>query len=122
MHTELRISRHALSRYRERVDLAATEHLARKDIQGILASGHVSPRPRWWMKSANATPGAKYLYSARRPGVCIIIIKDTVVTVLSRPVCARWRAETIERDSTRARRAAGIFQRRTARRRFRNFA
>ena len=93
MHRNITVSHHAIDRYRERVDPAATKHEAAARLRSLAATGRARSRPRHWTRVAGEQCGCRYVYSAEAPGVCLVVTNGTVVTVFSRATCARWRSE-----------------------------
>lgn len=86
------ITRHAIERYQQRVDAGVTAREAAISISRILDSAAVCSRPRRWSRVIGQAPGTRYLYSASRPGVCLVVAGGAVVTVHSRSTCAAWRS------------------------------
>lgn len=86
------ISNHAIQRFQERVAPSSSNRDALSQIRSILVSANRRSRPRWWTRVAGERPGCRYLYSARRADVCLVVRDGVVVTVFSRSVCAAWRA------------------------------
>ncbi len=84
------ISRHAIDRYRERVDGTATVYTAADVISSILATATSRSRPRHWMRVAATVPGTAYLYSAMYPHIGLVVADGVVVTLHSRRVCRSW--------------------------------
>lgn len=97
MNRSLQVTRHAIERFRDRVDRSATRAEAVKAVRRICGSGRICSRPRKWCRLAGVktVPGTRYLYSADHPGVCLVLRGNAVVTVFSRPACAEWRKQTI---------------------------
>lgn len=95
------VSNHAIERYQQRVEPSADRRTALASVLEILRTARARSRPRRWMRLAAIVPGARYLYSARRPSVCLVLVNGVVVTVYSRRVCNGWRLlagpERIER-------------------------
>ena len=80
----LSISAHAIDRWIERVDRTMSRPEARLAIVRFASLGKVSEKPRRWMRRV-PQPGDRYIYSASRPGICLVVAADrTVVTVYSR--------------------------------------
>lgn len=84
------ISRHAIDRYRERVDPSSSPREAAEVISRVLDTGTARPRPRHWMRVASTAPGTRYLYSANWPDVGLVVADGVVVTLHSRGVCRMW--------------------------------
>ncbi len=101
MNRRLTISNHAVQRYLERVAPTVSSTEAVRQIRSILASANSRSRPRWWTRVAGERPGCRYLYSASRADICLVVRNGVVVTVFSRAVCAAWRASqpTVDRHS-----------------------
>jgi len=89
--SSIRISRHAIDRYRERVDRIADRSVAFRAIAVMLASGTVRATPRWWT-TCRLEPGTRLVYSAMNPDVCLIIKAGTVATLVTRALCAPARS------------------------------
>jgi hypothetical protein len=85
------ITRHAIERYQQRVDPHASVREAAVALSRIMDKAAVCSRPRRWSRVIAQAPGTRYLYSADRPGVCLVVAGGAVVTVHSRVVCAAWR-------------------------------
>ena len=95
------ITRHAIERYQQRVDRTANVRDAAIAISQILDHATARPRPRRWSRVVAQVAGTRYLYSARRPGVCLVVADGAVVTVHSRAVCASWRHSDVQRQEGR---------------------
>jgi len=87
----IRISRHAIDHYSERVDRTAGRSVAGLAIADMLAAGTVRTTPRWWT-TCRLEPGIRLVYSAVNPDVCLIIKDAIVVTLVTRELCAPARA------------------------------
>ena len=85
------VSSHAIERYQQRVDASSDRRAALAAILQILRTAHARSGPRHWMRVAATAPGTRYLYSAQRPNVCLVLVNGVIVTVHSRRVCAQWR-------------------------------
>lgn len=85
------ITRHAIERYQQRVDPRASVREAAVALNRILDRAATCSRPRRWSRVIGQAPGTRYLYSAERPGVCLVVAGGAVVTVHSRTLCAAWR-------------------------------
>src|SRR5205823_5123579 len=55
-------------------------HLA---IRKLLNTGRSRPNPRHWMRRL-AEPGTTYVYSVNHPGVGVVVIDGTALTVITR--------------------------------------
>lgn len=97
------ISRHAIDRYRQRVEPTTSVRAAAISISEILHSATACSRPRHWMRVAATAPGTRYLYSADQPNVCLVVADGVVVTVHSRKICAGWRRQRQSDDRPRVR-------------------
>lgn len=86
-NSPVRISNHAIDRYRDRVDLKSDRRAAFAAVGAILAAGTVRTTPRWWTTS-RLEPGTRLVYSAVNSDVCLILKNDTVVTLVTRALCA----------------------------------
>lgn len=90
-NSPIRISSHAVDRYCERVDPTADRRTAFQALAAILGSATVRTTPRWWT-TCRLEPGTRLVYSAVNPDVCLIIKGTTVVTLVTRSLCAPTRA------------------------------
>jgi len=97
----LSISNHAVHRFQERVAPSISNREAVSQMRSILTTANSRSRPRWWTRVAGERPGCRYLYSASRADVCLVVREGVVVTVFSRSVCAAWRASqpTVDRPA-----------------------
>jgi hypothetical protein len=85
----LRISCHAIDRYRQRVaDVLPDE--ARRELAELAADATRRPTPRRWTP-VEPTPGVLFLYPHRNSDLCLLVRGATVITVFSRVVAMRWR-------------------------------
>lgn len=82
----VRLSAHAVQRWRERVDFGATPTEARFELGQLISRGRVRATPRHWT-DADPAPGLTFVYWAQRPSVCALIVDGVVVTVLTRTLC-----------------------------------
>jgi hypothetical protein len=87
----VRISRHAVDRWQQRVDRDSTFAMARRDLTSFLATGRVRPTPRFWMRELRPSGGLRFVYSARFPGVCVLVREGMAVTVVTRGLMRRSR-------------------------------
>ncbi len=86
---QLRISRHAVDRFRQRVEqVPQTE--ARRRLAELAGESTRRPKPRWWTP-VNPSPGVLFLYPHADSNLCLLVQGGTVVTVLSRAACDVWR-------------------------------
>jgi hypothetical protein len=92
-NSPVRISSHAIDRYRDRVDLKADRRSAFAAIGAMLAAGTVRTTPHWWT-TCRLEPDTRLVYSAVNPDVCLIIKNGTVVTLVTRALCAPSRSVT----------------------------
>jgi hypothetical protein len=81
---EARISKHAIDRYLERVDASVSRLNAEREIDEILTAGTRRATPRRWMRDVSKTPGLRFVYWHERPDICVLLLADTVITVLTR--------------------------------------
>lgn len=97
MNHPLHVTRHAIDRFRNRVDRSATTAEAVDAVRHIGGSARTCSRPRKWCRLAGVRtqPGSRYLYSAVYPGICLVVRGNAVVTVFSKEACAQWRIPTI---------------------------
>jgi hypothetical protein len=79
LSNSLRISNHAVNRWRERVETSCRSDQAQE--------GRSRPTPRRWMKEVKPGPGLRFIYAADRPGVCVLARDGTAMTVLTRSLC-----------------------------------
>ena len=88
-----RVTRHAVDRFRDRVEPSATPARAFAAIRQISSSARACSRPRKWcrLRGVNARPGSRYMYSAAHPGICLVVRGGAIVTVFSKEACADWR-------------------------------
>ncbi len=84
-----RISRHAIERYRQRVEPVDTATAASR-LAELAAASTRRPTPRQWTEVAPA-PGLLFLYPHDDSDVCLVMKDNTVVTVFSRVICLEWR-------------------------------
>ena len=80
----VRLTRHAVARYIERVDPRATAAQATEALVALVAGGRVRATPRHWMRQTQSEDGTRYLYHAETPGVCILVRGGSAITVLTR--------------------------------------
>jgi hypothetical protein len=78
------VSGHAVDRWIERVDRAASRTQARLAVASLVATGKSRPNPRSWMRESRPAPGARFVYSANYPGVCAIVRGCAVLTIVTR--------------------------------------
>ena len=83
----LTISRHAVDRWRERVDTSCRTDEARQALAQFVGGGRSRPTPRAWMSGVRPAPGLRFIYSADRPGVCVLARDGTALTVLTKSLC-----------------------------------
>jgi hypothetical protein len=81
---QIRISQHAMGRYCERVDMGASRMEARLAIEQMAKLGRARPTPRRWMAHRSCDPGTVFVYWSARPGICVIVVDRTAVTVITR--------------------------------------
>jgi hypothetical protein len=81
---QTRISMHAIDRYIERVDASVSRLNAEREIDEILTAGTRRATPRRWMRNVRKTPGLRFVYWHVRPDICVLLLADTVITVLTR--------------------------------------
>jgi hypothetical protein len=89
--TPPRITRHIIDRYRERVDTCASVAEAGMAIQQILSLGRWRVTPRSWMSENEPAPGVRFVYWAKRPGLCVVILDGAAVTVVTRSLAQNTR-------------------------------
>lgn len=100
--TRVRLSAHAVQRWCERVDPAASLVEARFALGQLVGNGRVRATPRHWT-DADPAPGLTFVYWAQRPEICALILDGVVVTVLTRALC-----RTTAPRSAAALRAVGV--------------
>jgi hypothetical protein len=84
------VTAHAIERYQARVDPTASRRAGLRAIREIVADGKNRSKPRHWT-NVGARPGCRYVYSAKHPGICLVIRGGAVVTLFSRTTCSQWR-------------------------------
>jgi hypothetical protein len=99
-----RVSSHAIQRWQQRVDTHASFPAARSALGEFLASGRARPTPRSWMREVVSAPGLRFVYSARWPGICVLVRDGVAVTVLTRAMVRRSRGFDAELGQRRGRR------------------
>src|SRR5438067_6148622 len=83
--TRVRVSYHAIERYRQRVAPGSSYVTARLRLEQIVALGRTRSTPRRWMRGqVSPTPGLRFLYWCQRPDICALLIDDVVLTVVTR--------------------------------------
>jgi hypothetical protein len=87
LSNSLRISNHAVHRWRERVESSCRSDQARQSLTRFVQEGRSRPTPRRWMKEVKPAPGLRFIYAADRPGVCVLARDGTAMTVLTRSLC-----------------------------------
>ena len=87
----LNISRHAVDRRRERVDTSCRPDEAGQALTRFVQSGRSRPTPRSWMNGVRPAPGLRFIYSADRPGICVLARDGTALTVLTKSLCRAGR-------------------------------
>ena len=86
------ISRHAVSRYIERVAIVDPA-TALRHIDVLACTGKRRSTPRHWTRSAGQSPpGTVYIYHPSVPRVCLLARGGTIVTVLERSTCRAWKS------------------------------
>src|SRR4051812_1958927 len=97
-----RISRHAVDRYRQRVEAVDRREAAQR-LAELAADSTRRSTPRRWTEVAPA-PGIVFLYPHADSRICLIVKDNTVITVFSRAACRSWKADKDEHGRRRARR------------------
>jgi hypothetical protein len=83
------ISTHVAQRYQERVDRSVSLTEARFAVGQIASLGKARSVPRHWMRGDVApSPGLVFIVWSRRPHVCLLVRDGTVVTLITRAMCA----------------------------------
>lgn len=82
-----RVSTHAVERWLQRVDGAASPSAARDALNRFVRYGRSRSTPRHWMKDVRQTPGLRFIYSDDHPGVCVLVRNNTALTVVTRTLC-----------------------------------
>lgn len=83
-----RLTRHAVERWFQRVDLGTNDRPSIAALDDLLRRGKRRPRPRHWTRT-HVEPGTTFVYAADRPGVCAVVRGNVVVTILTRELCRR---------------------------------
>ncbi len=83
MDGEIRITAHAIERWRQRVDPACSWLGAHLAIRKLLNGGRSRPTPRHWMRRP-AESGTTYVYNASYPSICVVVADRTAVTIITR--------------------------------------
>jgi hypothetical protein len=81
--TSIRITRHAVDRFQERVLPGSSKLEARLALQQFVSMGRLRPNARHWMSDQRPDPEKRFIYWAGHPRVCAIIVGRTVVTVIT---------------------------------------
>jgi len=84
MSTLPTVTEHAVDRYLDRVDPAASRQEARAALHRILCLGRRRSRPRHWMRTERLEPDLSFVYWAGLPDVCLLVVDEAVVTVKTR--------------------------------------
>jgi hypothetical protein len=87
----VRLTQHAIDRYRQRVDPTATPAQARLVLGRLVCLGRVRSTPRHWMRHVHKTPGLLYVYWAELPGVCALVLDGSLITLITRELCRSQR-------------------------------
>lgn len=95
MDREIRITAHAIERWRERVDPSSSWLDAHLAIRKLLNRGRSRPTPRHWMRRV-AEPGTTYVFNASYPSVCVIVADGAAVTVITRELARTTPARSAE--------------------------
>lgn len=90
----VRPSRHAIDRYRERVEAVEPTEAGRRLVD-LASDATRRSRPRHWTL-IEVTPGTTLAYPHAAPDLCLVIIEDTIVTVITRRLCRASRASRSE--------------------------
>src|SRR4051794_1600010 len=89
----LHVTRHAVDRYRQRVEPSASYMTARLRLEQMVALGRTRSTPRHWMRGRiSPTPGLRFLYWSQRPSICALVVGNAIVTVVTRSM---FRAPTL---------------------------
>jgi hypothetical protein len=78
------ITTHAAVRYAERVAPDLPIHVARGELEALLADARRAATPRRWMASDRPAPGRTFLYPRSRGDVAAIAEDGVVVTVITK--------------------------------------
>src|SRR4051812_43611084 len=97
----VRITYHAIMRWQQRVNPAASLSAAASEIERLVATGRSRPTPRSWMRGRAGPPGTRFVYSAEFPGVAAIVKGRAVLTILTKELCGAPRRPS-QRDTRRA--------------------
>ena len=103
----LKLTMHALRRWRMRVNRDAGPATAEREILTFLAGSHRSSRAPRWFDASKRTEGRKAAYATNPdwPGVVAVISERRVVTVVTRDLSkrtAQWGRESTQVQRRRA--------------------
>ncbi|MGH7722224.1 MAG: hypothetical protein ACRENL_05235 [Candidatus Dormibacteria bacterium] len=100
-----KVSSHAIARWRERVaELPYMETLAA--LESFIEGGRSSRRaPRWACPDRGEGAGANYLTNVVTPGICLLVVDNVVITVLTRQGHREMRRWHVEGRATARRKA-----------------
>lgn len=81
----LRVTRHAIERYQQRVEPGRSYEGARRRLEQMVGLGRTRSTPRHWMRGKVApTPGLRFLYWSQLPNVCALLKDGVVITIVTR--------------------------------------
>jgi hypothetical protein len=100
----IRISAHAVERYRLRVAPNSSLAAARFALEQMTVAGNLRPRPRHWTRNVSPTPGLRFLYWAELPSVCGLVLDGVLMTVVTRELCRASTSARADRTYDRGRR------------------
>lgn len=83
--SHLSLPTHAVERWQERVDPRISAAEARMALRRFVSLSRARATPRHWMREdVKPAPGLLFLYSADRPGVCVLVRDGVALTVITR--------------------------------------
>lgn len=97
-----RISRHAIDRYRQRVERVEPAVAAQR-LADLAASSTRRRTPRRWTEVAPSR-GVVFLYPHAAPDICLVMRNNTIVTVFSQVICLERRSKRHTRQARPVRR------------------
>ncbi len=87
--SQLFLSSHAVARYRARAEPTISFDEARLRLGRFASMGRHRSTARHWMRDdVRAAPGLSFIYWSAMPDVCALVRDGTIVTVITRQMCA----------------------------------